>query len=293
MRWALWLLLSVAAAALGSRPHRQAVRVGVSQLHLVSLTPRSSDPPPRLSVFVVAGLHPREAGARAVCRDWIERAEAAWSGRIAWRFVCDANPLGSASPDAACRRHNPRGVDLNRNWPAPPFAESRRNASAAEEYGGPEPLSEDETRSLLEALRGAGLIDLLLDLHWGDRALLAPYDCCPRAPVRNMADHVRLGRWLVSNETVPGRRVGRGSTHMYRAVGTLTDHAYLALGVPLSLTIEMDSGRTLPERPSCEELFGFREREALGRWASVPLRLEGASERDFTALSRMSLRTQR
>jgi predicted deacylase len=110
-------------------------------------------------VYLVGGVHGDETEGRSALEFLKEEGDAAATIRI----LRDLNPDGSA----AHRRVNARGFDLNRNWPARNF-----NPGAA---GGPQPLSEPETRALERDLR-AFKPDVVVVLHSISTGPLVNYD---------------------------------------------------------------------------------------------------------------------
>jgi len=95
-------------------------------------------------VLVVGGIHGDEREGEVLARE-LPGAFLATDGaaeRVTLVVIEDLNPDGSARGT----RGNARGVDLNRNFPAPGFRRARAH--------GEEPLSEPEARALAELVTG-------------------------------------------------------------------------------------------------------------------------------------------
>lgn len=112
-----------------------------------------------LRIYLIGGIHGDEAEGRSALE--IIRAEPSVAATI--RILRDLNPDGTAYR----RRPNARGHDLNRNWPARNFKPGPT--------GGPAPLSEPETRALLQELR-AFKPDVVVALHSISTGPLVNYD---------------------------------------------------------------------------------------------------------------------
>ena len=97
---------------------------------------------PRRILFI-ASIHGSEpAGTPLLQRLWHElRFESDLLDGCTIVLVPDANPDGLSHH----RRHNMRGVDLNRNFPSTSFRERKRH--------GPAPLSEPESRALYDLIQ--------------------------------------------------------------------------------------------------------------------------------------------
>jgi protein MpaA len=109
-------------------------------------------------VLWVGGIHgdEREGEAATAALATAFLLEPAAAERVTLTVIEDLNPDGTAH----ARRTNARGVDLNRNFPAANFRAAGRNR---------EPLSEPESRALLELLE-AWEPELVLVAHsWRER----------------------------------------------------------------------------------------------------------------------------
>ena len=110
----------------------------------------------RLRVLVLGGIHGDEMSSSSMVFHWISLAQVAPADMpdpIHWRFIPARNPDGLFSRPS--RRVNARGVDLNRNFPAPNwdreahlYWESRPRKDPRR-WPGSKPLSEPESRFLL------------------------------------------------------------------------------------------------------------------------------------------------
>ncbi|MEO6017154.1 MAG: M14 family zinc carboxypeptidase [Polaromonas sp.] len=111
-------------------------------------------------VLVVGAIHGDELSSAAVALHWIGLAEqtpADAPRAIHWRFVPVLNPDGAFSQPP--RRVNAHGVDLNRNFPTPNWERDakvyweKRTGKDPRRWPGPKPLSEPESRFLLEQMQ--------------------------------------------------------------------------------------------------------------------------------------------
>lgn len=124
-------------------------------------------PDPRLRVLVLGGIHGDELSSASVAMHWIALA-ARSPERTHWRFIPALNPDGLLSRPP--RRVNAKGVDLNRNFPTPnwerdaPLYWERRTRRDPRRWPGPRPLSEPESRFLLEQI-DSFRPDLVVSIH--------------------------------------------------------------------------------------------------------------------------------
>jgi protein MpaA len=113
----------------------------------------------RLRVLVLGGIHGDEMSSSALVFHWIAMAQvppADMPDPIHWRFIPTLNPDGLfARPP---KRVNANGVDLNRNFPTPNWTRDARvywesrTGKDPRRWPGPRPLSEPESRFLLEQM---------------------------------------------------------------------------------------------------------------------------------------------
>ncbi|MFG0318502.1 MAG: DUF2817 domain-containing protein, partial [Planctomycetota bacterium JB042] len=159
-------------------------------------------------VLLLATIHGDEAAGTPLLRrlaDELRAApEKARGRRVA--LVPVANPDGLA----AGRRTNARGIDLNRNFPAGNFDPSLRHGAA--------PLSEPESRALLELLRRERPVRVV-SLHQ------------PLAQIDWDGPGEALARRVAARCDLPARRIGSRP-------GSLGSFVGLDLGVPI-LTFEL------------------------------------------------------
>lgn len=108
-------------------------------------------PQVRLRVLVVGAMHGDEMSSASVALHWIQHALKE-PADTHWRFIPVLNPDGLLARPA--RRVNARGVDLNRNFPTPNWANDapvyweQRTRKDPRRWPGPNPLSEPESRFL-------------------------------------------------------------------------------------------------------------------------------------------------
>ncbi len=113
----------------------------------------------RLRVLVLGGIHGDEMSSSALVFHWIALAQvppADMPAAIHWRFIPTLNPDGLFSRPS--KRVNAHGVDLNRNFPTPNWARDARvywetrTRKDPRRWPGPRPLSEPESRFLMEQM---------------------------------------------------------------------------------------------------------------------------------------------
>ncbi len=123
---------------------------------LVGEFPPASDRKPLGRVLIFGGIHGDEFSSVSIVFKWLTALDNYHSGLFHWRIVPLLNPDGLLRPKS--QRMNDRGVDLNRNFPAPSWSESaeefwiRKTARNPRRYPGPGPLSEPESRWLADEI---------------------------------------------------------------------------------------------------------------------------------------------
>ena len=253
----------------------------------------------QFTLMVVCGIHAREANyTRKVCNSIISDL-GTHSLRTNYRtrvvVVPLANPDGyaiaAANSSMSCWRCNKNMVDLNRNFPIATFSPSNNTArrienhapKGSQEYPGPTPLSEWETRDL-DAIMREYKPDMLISVHTGTLAIFPPYDFTTEKPP-DYGRMIQVAHWL-RDGVCPECFVGRSVTFLgYRAYGTLTDYAFYFLRVPLVYTLEVFDAPELSKRdeapltPSlCQRIFAtFEEAELGNRWLPLFERIYSAS----------------
>ena len=169
-----------------------------------------------LRIYLIGGVHGDETEGLRV----IESARQAAAPGATIRILRDLNPDGSAAGE----RHNARGLDLNRNWPA-------RNFDPAS-TGGPTPLSEPETRAVAADLRAfkPTLVVVLHSLATGGP--LVNYDGPAAELAAAFADAARSPGYAWYAEPDIG----------YPTTGSLGSYLGIDQGIPI-LTVEFQRGQ--------------------------------------------------
>jgi protein MpaA len=196
-----------------------------------------------LNVLVVGNVHGNEpAGERIVAR--LRRAEPP-DGVALW-LVRTANPDGRAVGS----RHNARGVDLNRNFPA-----RWRSGPRDVFYPGPRAASEPETRAVMRLVRDVRpqlgiyyhqMLGMTVRARGVDRAVQAEYARRTGLPLRWLPNYrgTAIG-W--QNRVIPGGTAFVVELHTGPAPATRHANAVLALSRRYT-------------RPVIANPFGFRAR---------------------------------
>jgi len=196
---------------------------------------------PRFKVLLLGGIHGDELASVTLAFDWIARSQGVQAAAmphparatkptiadVAWRFVPLLNPDGLLHSPST--RVNAHGVDLNRNFPTADWARDaqpywiKRTKKDPRRFPGPQPLSEPESRWLLEQIDQFHP-DLIVSVHapYG----LLDFDGPPPAPRR-----------LGSLQLDP---VG-----VYP--GSLGNYGGLVKNVPV-MTLELKNARAVPLR---------------------------------------------
>ncbi|HEY0821961.1 MAG TPA: M14 family zinc carboxypeptidase [Rhizobacter sp.] len=184
-------------------------------------------------VLVVGGIHGDELSSASLVFHWIAHAGAAPSG-LDWRFVPALNPDGLMRAKPA--RVNANGVDLNRNFPTPRWAQEarmyweKRTRRDPRRYPGRAAESEPESRFLVQTI-AQWKPDLIVSVH-------APYGVLdydgPREPPQ------RLGRLELERVGIfPGSLGHYGGVHK---------------GVPV-VTIELPNALRAPTQAEMRQMW--------------------------------------
>lgn len=219
-----------------------------------------------LRVLVVGAMHGDELTAATLALRWIAMAEAedmTHAGAhpaaqppahptVHWRFVPVLNPDGLLAPKPT--RVNASGVDLNRNFPTPGWAQEapayweKRTRKDPRRWPGPQPLSEPESRFLHQQM-DQFRPQLVVSIHapYGVLDFDGPHD--PPA---------RLGRLRMDKLGV--------------FPGSLGHYGGLHRGVPV-VTIELEHALRMP--PDAEVRAMWRD---LRQWMNTRLVLEGQGQ---------------
>lgn len=202
-----------------------------------------------LRVMVVGAIHGDELTAASLALRWIELAEQA--GRpVHWRFIPVLNPDGLLAKPAT--RVNASGVDLNRNFPTPGWAQDapryweKRTRRDPRRWPGPAPLSEPES-AFLHTQMAKFQPQLIVSIH-------APYGVLdfdgPLAPP------ARLGRlWLDQVGIFPGSLGHYGGVHR---------------GMPV-VTIELPHALDMPQEAEIQSMWQDLLRWMGEHWPQVDL----------------------
>jgi len=211
-------------------------------------SPAAADGKPLPRVLVLGGIHGDELSSSSLAFHWISLARST-AGGMDWRFVPALNPDGLLQPKPS--RTNARGVDLNRNFPTPRWAQEapqywvQRTERDPRRWPGPAAESEPETRFVLQTI-AQWKPDLIVSIH-------APYGVLdydgPRIPPE------RLGRLFLD-------RVGVFP-------GSLGYFGGVQKGVPV-VTIELTSSSSAPNEAETRQMW-----LDLLRWASERMVVPG------------------
>eukprot|EP00793_Prasinoderma_coloniale_P000198 PRCOL_00005708-RA len=143
------------------------------------------------------------------------------------------------------------GVDLNRNWPY--MWKRSPSARRSETYGGPEPLSEFESRAVLALARRFAPLRSYVNVHSGEWALYVPWDhkSALAAPTDGLAGDA-MDVLHAMNRFCRCKAGAAGAVSGYLAFGTSMDYMFTEMRVPYPITVEVfgdhNEGRTYAKR---------------------------------------------
>ncbi|KAK9841020.1 hypothetical protein WJX81_006161 [Elliptochloris bilobata] len=183
---------------------------------------------------------PAMAAATALARQhgWAKSSLAEWGDalltHVVFKIIPVENIQGRKAVESgdACLRKTAAGVDLNRNW-----AHAWRQAEAgSEEYGGPKPFSEPESR-VVRLVAETARPQAYVALHSGEYALYAPWDS-EAALAPDLPDDLEavLGKLNTYCQCMHG---AAGAVAGYLAYGSSMDYMYTRLQVRYPLTFEV------------------------------------------------------
>ncbi len=150
---------------LNSVSYSECLRAGLKPTGAVSvkggpIVARDFLPPsgvtPRARVLLIGGIHGDEFSSVSVVFKWIAKLAKNRSNEFHFRIAPLVNPDGLLRKRS--QRMNANGVDLNRNFPCPEWFRStqdywvRRTSRNPRRYPGPAPLSEPESRWLVNEI---------------------------------------------------------------------------------------------------------------------------------------------
>nr|XP_034834190.1 zinc carboxypeptidase-like [Maniola hyperantus] len=260
----LWNLVvahrGVASLVVGGESHHRRSIIGMKISH----------GPGRRAIFIEGTMHAREwITTTAVCyiinelltsNDTDTRAAAR---EFDWYIFPVTNPDGYVYSHQYNRmwRKNRRyitgvhyGVDLNRNWNSNWLVAGSSTNPAMDNYAGPGPFSEMETRSMSAFISSIGdRIELFLSFHSFGQLLLVPFGNSSE-PYANYNDSINIGRRAMGALSVRyGTQyvTGNIAEAIYKATGGCIDWVKERARVPLVYCYELrdkgDDGFLLPE----------------------------------------------
>lgn len=246
--WVWWLLISVVSAY-----HTTDKLLSLAETHCHGpMTCRHHedillldwDSPSEDRVLLVFNEHARERITGELALALVEKIHE-WQPQVDVTIIPVLNVWGRKYVEHGhpCQRKNSRGVDTNRNYQM--AANRHHYLRQSEEYEGPSPLSEKESK-----LVSNELVDVkkYVNIHSGEFSLYQPYDSrlIPAPHYQKMRK--QLEKW---SHMCPKCVTGPAAkTSFYKAYGTSVDWA-IDHGVSESYTFEI-FGR---ETRDCDRMF--------------------------------------
>jgi len=166
-----------------------------------------------------------------------------WSPSVSVTLIPVLNVWGRKKVEngAACLRKNRYGVDTNRNFQM----EFHHYFQDSDEYQGPYPLSEKESKLIASELKN---VSRYVNIHSGEFSLYMPYDASFETPPGAAIMQKQLKKW---SKHCPQCSIGpAASTSSYKAYGTSVDWA-IKHDVPESYTFEIYGEETR----DCTKMF--------------------------------------
>lgn len=195
--------------------------------------PAAGTPPKR--VLIIGGIHGDELTSVSITFQWMKRLETDAQQPFHWRVIPSSNPDGLLSKPST--RTNANGVDLNRNFPTADWDEKaisywkKRAYGDARRYPGKKPMSEVETRWLVEQI-ASYKPDAIVSIHAPYGVL--DYDGPENPPPPKQFGYLRL------------QPLG-----IYP--GSLGNYGY-SLGVPV-ITLELQSAGSMPSQAEIQKIW--------------------------------------
>ena len=214
-------------------------------------------------VLLVFNEHARERITGEVALKVIHKLRK-WQPKKRVTIIPVLNVWGRKHVEAGhpCQRKNQNGVDTNRNYQM--RANKHSYAKNSEEWEGPHPLSEKESK-LVSSLLLDG-VQRYVNVHSGEKSIYMPYDS--RVGVRPKNYDVMLKNIKKWAEKCRECAVGSAaSTSFYRAFGTSVDWA-VDHGIKEGYTLEIYGDSSF----DCNKMFNPNKRDlgaVLKQWSSI------------------------
>ena len=232
--------------------------------------------------FILFGEHARELVSSETALSLLRRICSGQEGEdVLFKIMPNANPRGRSLVESGetCRRTNPEGIDINRNWENPRATSLRLKNRDMEEqtYGGEKAFSTIETRTIRDQLVSFKP-DLFISIHSGTFGMYTPYanDQHKYETVQEQADFSRMKTLVegVDSETC-NCPLGEAVVKVgYSSWGTCIDWVYQNLHTPYVYAFEIYTGGSSQE--DCFGTFnpsGSSLDEVTRKWSSAVLKV--------------------
>lgn len=208
-------------------------------------------------VLIVANEHARERITGEVALYFLEKLHKT-TRRITVIPVLNVWGRKRVEHGHPCIRKNSHGVDTNRNFQV--NQQSHHYLRHGEEYEGPHPLSEKESK-LVASILNEG-IQTYINVHSGEYSIYIPYDGKTAKPPNYRK---RLQKIKRLRKKCPMCKIGQASVTSYKAFGTSVDYA-TSIGVPEAYTFEVFGSNSA----RCDHAFNPRNtNQTLLRWVDI------------------------
>ena len=232
--------------------------------------------------FILFGEHSRELVSPETALLLINRICQGESRNISFTIMPNANPRGRRLVEQGdtCRRTNPEGIDINRNWEdSLPVDKNEVNKQMEEQtYGGDHAFSTVETRTIRDAV-SEFKPDLFISIHSGTFGMYTPYasDQHPYESEKEKQDFDRMAKLVrkVDDETC-NCPLGEAVVKVgYSSWGTCIDWVYKNLKTPYVYAFEIFTSQDAMDG-SCFSHFnpdGQSLNKVTSKWASAILKV--------------------
>ena len=217
------------------------------------------------SVLLVFNEHARERITAELALHVINKLTT-WKPKTRVTLIPVLNVWGRKKVEAGnpCVRKNENGVDTNRNYQMM-GVNNHRYPKGSEEYQGPHPISEKESKLVSSLLLNG--VKRYVNVHSGEKSLYMPYDSrTQKKPPKYKIMEKNIKLWSqFCRECAVGAAAKKS---FYKAFGTSVDFAVDRAGVDEAYTFEIYGDA----QSDCERMFNPSKRDlknVLNQWGEI------------------------